>query len=160
MTHYIIISISSIITAYVEIGTLIAIQRERLKLKEFVMAKNDFSTEFLLDALFGDVTMSSGHNADVLENDSSYTIIQDMPGVKKEDVDIKLESGVLHVVGERTRDDKDLLIKGSRKMKFTSNFRLPRDVDTSSISANLEDGVLSIVILKDEEKAPKKIEIK
>ncbi len=100
------------------------------------------------------------------EDDKAYYVEVDLPGVKKEDVDINVEDNVLTVTGERKQEeetkDKEYYRLESRYGKFSRSFTLPQKVDVNKISAKSEDGVLEIVIpkLKEPEVKPKKIKIK
>ncbi len=100
------------------------------------------------------------------ETEDAYFIEIDLPGVKKEDIEIDVKDNVLTVSGERKvkeemKEENYYKIE-SRYGKFTRSFTLPKNVNIDKISANSEDGVLEIKIPKLEEvkKEPKKIAIK
>ncbi len=100
------------------------------------------------------------------ESDDAYYIEVDLPGVKKEDIEITTEDNVLTISGERKYRDEvkedDYYKVESRYGKFTRSFTLPEKVDVENISAESKDGVLEVVIpkIKEEEKKQRKIEIK
>ena len=90
-----------------------------------------------------------------------------LAGCEKEDVDISIDKGVLYVVAERklkTYDEEKLnnfrVIKGILNGKFSKQFTIGDDVDTNSIKATMENGILTIVLSKKEESKPQKIKIK
>lgn len=90
-----------------------------------------------------------------------------LAGCEKEDVDISIDKGVLYVVAERklkTYDEEKLnnfrIIKGILNGKFSKQFTIGDDVDTNSIKATMENGILTIVLGKKEESKPQKIKIK
>lgn len=90
-----------------------------------------------------------------------------LAGCDKEDVDISIDKGVLYVVAERklkTYDDENLInfreIKGIVNGKISKEFTIGDDVDTDSIKATMENGILTIVLSKKEESKPQKIKIK
>ncbi len=100
------------------------------------------------------------------ETEDAYFIEIDLPGVKKEDIEIDVKDNVLTVSGERKvkeemKEENYYKIE-SRYGKFTRSFTLPKNVNIDKISANSENGVLEIKIPKLEEvkKEPKKIAIK
>ncbi len=98
------------------------------------------------------------------KDDSSFHLEVDLPGVKKEDIDIKLEDGILVVSAVRkyknelTRDD--YYICESSYGKFERRFVLPDSVDTEHVDANLNDGRLVIELQKTQKAKPKSISIK
>ena len=100
------------------------------------------------------------------EGEYAYHIEVDLPGIKKEDVDIKIDDNTLVVSGERKV--KNEIKEGeyykieSRFGKFSRSFSLPEEVDVENIHAESKDGVLEIILPKLEDaKADKvkKIEI-
>lgn len=103
-------------------------------------------------------------SADITETDNEYVIKADLPEVKKEDIDIRVENGVLTLSGER-RVEKST--EGEREHrretfygKFARSFSLPDDVEVDKISAESRDGVLRVRLPKSEAKKPRSIEVK
>ena len=100
------------------------------------------------------------------EGDDAYYVEIDLPGIKKEDIEITTEDNVLTISGERKMKEEvkeeDYYKVESAYGKFSRSFTLPEKVDVENIHAESKDGVLEVVIpkLKEEEKKPKKIEIK
>jgi HSP20 family protein len=100
------------------------------------------------------------------EGDDTYYIDVDLPGVKKENVEISVDKNILTIKGERDiRDEvkeEDYYRVESAYGTFSRSFRLPEKVDVENIEAKSEDGVLEIVIpkLKVLKDSTKKIEIK
>ena len=94
------------------------------------------------------------------ENDNSYTIEMDMPGVRKEDLDIGIKENMLSIYAERKRmsktDDKEEVVS-----KYEQSFNISvKGIDIENISANFENGVLTLTLPKKEEvKYEKGIEI-
>lgn len=94
------------------------------------------------------------------ENDNSYTIEMDMPGVRKEDLDIGIKENMLSIYAERKRmsktDEKEEVVS-----KYEQSFNISvKGIDIENISANFENGVLTLTLPKKEEvKYEKKIEI-
>lgn len=100
------------------------------------------------------------------EGEYAYHIELDLPGIKKEDIDITTEDNVLTISGERKVKDEvneeDYYKVESRYGKFSRSFTLPEDIDVENIHAESANGVLEVIIPKkeDEAKKPRKIEIK
>ncbi|WP_294955994.1 Hsp20/alpha crystallin family protein [Sulfurovum sp.] len=100
------------------------------------------------------------------EGEDAYYVEIDLPGIKKKDIEITTEDNVLTISGERKMKDEvkeeDYYKVESAYGKFSRSFTLPEKVDVENIHAESKDGVLEVVIpkLKEEEKKPKKIEIK
>ena len=99
------------------------------------------------------------------EGDDAYYVDVDLPGVKKEDVEISVDENVLTIKGKRETkeevNEENYYRIESRYGTFSRSFTLPEKVDVENIKASSEDGVLEIVIpkqtvLKD---SVKKIEI-
>ena len=100
------------------------------------------------------------------EGEDAYYVEIDLPGIRKEDIEITTEDNVLTISGERKMKDEvkeeDYYKVESAYGKFSRSFTLPEKVDVENIQAESKDGVLEVIIpkLKEEEKKPKKIEIK
>ena len=100
------------------------------------------------------------------EGEYAYHVELDLPGIKKEDIDITTEDNVLTISGERKMKDEvkedDYYKVESAYGKFSRSFTLPEKIDMENIHAESKDGVLEVIIpkLKEEETKPKKIEIK
>ena len=100
------------------------------------------------------------------EGEYAYHVEVDLPGIKKEDVDISVDGNVLSISGERKVKkeikEEDYYKVESQYGKFSRSFTLPEKVDVEDIHAESGDGVLEIVIpkLKEVEVKPKKIKIK
>jgi HSP20 family protein len=103
-------------------------------------------------------------SADIVENGKEYTIKADLPEVKKEDIDVKVENGVLTLSGERrvekSTDDEKEHRREAFYGRFARSFSLPEDVDATKITADCKDGVLKVHLPKTEAKKPKSIEVK
>ncbi len=98
------------------------------------------------------------------KDDSSFHLEVDLPGVHKEDIDIKVEDNVLIVTAlrkfknELTRDN--YYVCESSFGKFERRYILPESVDTDKVDAKLEDGRLVIELQKTQKAKPKSISIK
>ncbi len=97
-------------------------------------------------------------------DDKGYYLEIDLPGVKKEDIDISVNDGVLVISGERKLEKKEEKENYTRIESFFGRFerafKLPADADLDNIEAKYENGVLKIFIPKKQKESGKKIEIK
>lgn len=101
---------------------------------------------------------------DVKETDEALTLFVELPGVKREDVDITVEDRTLTVRGER-KFEKDTERENYHRIEraygtFTRTFTLPANVATDDVRASFADGVLTIALPRAEESKPRKIAIK
>jgi len=104
---------------------------------------------------------------DIKENGDHYEISAELPGVKKEDLHLHLEDGVLTIEAETRQEDKEekagKVIRQERRYgKYTRSFSLGDSVREEDIGAEFNDGVLKITVPKVTEAAPQKrrIEVK
>lgn len=101
---------------------------------------------------------------DISEDDKEYIVTAELPEVKKEDVKVTLDHGVLNIQGERKFEEEK---KGKRYHRveraygsFIRSFTLPDDADPKKIDAEFKEGLLKVHIGKSEEAKPKSIEVK
>ena len=101
---------------------------------------------------------------DITEDDRGYVIKAELPGVKREDVKVTLENGVLTLSGDRRFEKEE---KGRRYHRieraygqFTRSFTLPDDTDATKVNAEFKDGLLKVEIAKSEKAQPKAIDVK
>ena len=100
---------------------------------------------------------------DIHEEENRFILTADIPGVRRENIDITLEDGVLTVQGDR-QDKRKSSNEGYRRRErrhgtFLRQFTLPDTVDAEHINATVNDGVLAIEIPKQEKLQPKKITV-
>jgi HSP20 family protein len=102
--------------------------------------------------------------ANISETKKEYLIKAELPEMKKEDVNITLQNGVITIAGERkhVKEDQD---ESSLRVEsfygtFSRSFALPDGIDNSAIRAESKDGILSVHIPKTPAEMPKKIDIK
>jgi HSP20 family protein len=104
------------------------------------------------------------YGVDVREDENHLYVEAELPGFKKEEVDITLENQTLTISGER-RESPDKEQKGEwllnerRYTRFLRSFTLPPTVSEQSVNAKLENGVLTITLNKREESKPRKITV-
>jgi HSP20 family protein len=101
---------------------------------------------------------------DISETEGEFLLKAELPEVRKDDVKVTVENGVLTLQGERRQEKED---KGKRFHRversygsFVRSFSLPESVDESGVKAEYKDGVLSLHLPKSEKVKPKAIEVK
>ncbi len=98
---------------------------------------------------------------DIVEEEKFFSVSMDVPGLKKENIDLEVKENRLFVSGERKINvDQERLLRSERRYgKFSRIFTLPQDVNTDAIEARFEEGVLTVTLPKVEKVQPKKINI-
>jgi HSP20 family protein len=101
--------------------------------------------------------------ADISETDQEYVIKAELPEVKKEDVKVTLDNGIMTIAGERKyqkeqNDASEIRIE-SFYGTFSRSFSLPENIDANGIRAETKDGVLRVKIPKIQAAAPKTVSI-
>jgi HSP20 family protein len=101
---------------------------------------------------------------DISESEGEYLIKAELPGVKKEDIKVTLQEGVLTIQGERKQEKEEKGRKYHRIERsygtFIRSFTLPDSADDSKVSAEFKDGILDLHVPKSEKAKPKAIEVK
>ena len=100
---------------------------------------------------------------DIFERHDHLVIRAEVPGLRREDMDVRIENGVLTLHGERKRES-DVTEDNAFRLErtygaFTRSFSLPRTVDASKVAATYKDGILEVSVPKVETAKPKKVEI-
>jgi HSP20 family protein len=100
---------------------------------------------------------------DVLDDKDNFVVRVELPGMKKDDINLSLHDGVLTISGERKyeRENKESETFRSERYfgKFQRSVTLPAVVDANKVTASYKDGVLSVELAKAEEAKPKKIAV-
>jgi HSP20 family protein len=118
------------------------------------------------DQANGDVETYGAYGAypvDIHEDDNHVYVEAEMPGFRKDQIDVTLENGVLTISAEREdkpREGAASHLKQRRFTKINRKFQLPKTVDDQKVAAKLDDGVLHLTLTKREEVRPRKIEVK
>jgi len=99
---------------------------------------------------------------DLHQNNDNIVALVELPGMRKEDIDISLQDGMLIISGERKEETKEGN-GATRTERYTGKFRrsitLPSRVDMNKVSATYKDGILTVTLPKAEEAKPKQIKI-
>ncbi|HSY42612.1 MAG TPA: Hsp20/alpha crystallin family protein [Candidatus Acidoferrum sp.] len=101
---------------------------------------------------------------DVYEEKDNFVVKAELPGMKKEDINVSLHDGDLIISGERkseTKGEGTEVYRAERYFgKFQRSVSLPATVAANSVKAEYKDGVLTVTLPKSEEAKPRQIEVK
>lgn len=101
---------------------------------------------------------------DIHESEDAYTLVADLPGLKKEDLTVSIVEDRVTIKGSRKREEKHEE-KGYRRYEraegsFERSFRINGGVDAAKVEATFENGVLTVRLPKPEETKPRQVEVK
>ena len=100
---------------------------------------------------------------DIYENEHELVVKADIPDIKPEELDIRVENNILTVRGERKFekkvDEKNYLRAERTYGSFSRSFSLANTVNSEAIKAEYKDGVLTLTVPKREEAKPKQIKV-
>lgn len=120
-----------------------------------------FMAPMRLDLEYGNSDM----RVDISESDGHYKVRADLPGVKKEDVNVRVDGNIVQIDAEvkKEKETKDAAGKVLRSERYYGSmsraFTVAQDVDESKVVAKLEDGVLTLDLPKKATTSSKKIAI-
>ncbi|MEK2646134.1 Hsp20/alpha crystallin family protein [Bdellovibrio sp. BCCA] len=136
---------------------------ERFFSRNFATQFEEFINEFDRQLSPGALTESETDftpSIDFEELEKSFLVTVDLPGMKKQDINVELHGDMVTISGERLREAKGESKYSERYYgKFSRSFALPSQVVADKIHAHFEDGVLQITIPKAEETASHSIKI-
>ena len=102
-------------------------------------------------------------SVDISETDTAYLVKAEIPGVKKEDVKVNIQDGMLTIQGERKQEKEEKGKKFHRVERcygsFMRSFRVPDDADEGKVKAEFKDGMLNVTLSKSEKAKPKQINV-
>jgi HSP20 family protein len=100
---------------------------------------------------------------DLYQSNDNVIAVFELPGMRKEDIEISLHDGALTISGERKRESSSNGEQAERTERYIGTFRrsiaLPTRVDASKVSATYRDGILIVTLPKAEEVKPKQIQV-
>jgi HSP20 family protein len=138
----------------------------------FEAAQREFDTA--LSRFFGGARANDGggggavwapYGVDVREDGDHLYVEAELPGFKKDEVEITLENQTLTISAERKEETKegengaDYLLRERRYSRFLRSFTLPPTVDDQKVDAKLNEGMLTITLNKREETKPRRISV-
>ena len=114
----------------------------------------DMAPSFYVRPLHGDALPSAAQiKVDVHESDSAYTVNAEIPGVRKEDIQVSLEGGTVTLRAEIKQEDRE--VKGEKLLRseryygaVARSFQLPQEVDASQAKAKYDNGMLTLSLPK------------
>jgi HSP20 family protein len=121
--------------------------------------------ESWLESPFGDFENAWNYPLDLVDKGDHMLIQIDVPGLKKDQINISLDNDILTIGSQREeeKEDKSDDEKYYRRERYSASFqrrlRLPGEVDGEKISANLSDGVLEVKLPKAKERLPREVKI-
>ena len=137
---------------------------ERQRMMPTVSEWDRLMSDFIGDR-FEDTELTDWTPAiDITEDNDSFTLIADLPGLTKKDISLNIKENMLTIGGERKTEKKDETKNYCRTERrygsFKRSFQLTDHVIADKITASFKDGVLTVNVPKAEEVKPKEIEIK
>ena len=116
-----------------------------------------------LDRLFESPLTGWAPALDVQEDKDKFTVKVEVPGLKREDIDVSLQDDALVISGERKSEKVEEGVEVHRQERFYGRFQraltLPERVAADKVKADYKDGVLTVMLPKTEEAKPKKIDV-
>lgn len=138
----------------------------------YLVKRNQPSSSFesyynnLLNDFFGNEAFENADwspRMEVEESNDKFLLHAELPGMKKEDIDISVKENVLTISGEKKarvrKEEASYHLNEINYGKFARTFKLPANVDVDNIKGQWAEGVLSVEIPKTEIAKPRKIEI-
>lgn len=124
----------------------------------------DMAPGFYVKPLHGDPLPSPGQiKIDVKENGNAYTVSAEIPGVRKEDIHVTVEGGMVMVRAEVKQEDSHKDDKQLRNERYfgsvSRGIQLPQDVDQAQAKAKYDNGVLTLTLPKKVNKAAQRLNI-
>jgi HSP20 family molecular chaperone IbpA len=111
----------------------------------------------------GGQNVTGVYPVDIREDGEHIYVEAELPGFKKDEIEVTLENGMLHIVAERKADTTrkgETHLSERRFTRVARSFTLPNSVDETKVDARLDGGVLNLTLHKREEVKPRKIEVK
>jgi HSP20 family protein len=121
-----------------------------------------FDLPFLTNLDRQDLFSGWSPTLDLYQNNDNLVAVIELPGMRKEDIEISLHDGTLTIAGERKSSSSNGE-KAERTERYVGSFRrsvsLPARVDSGKVSATYRDGILTVTLPKAEEAKPKRIDV-
>ena len=97
---------------------------------------------------------------DILEREETLVLLVDLPGVKREDIELRVEADTLTLEGQRTRPEGERGVRLERPMgRFRRSFRLGVPISPETVQATWREGVLEIVLRKAPPQEPEQVRV-
>ncbi len=127
----------------------------------------DFNSDF--DRIFDNFLGTGGNTAisprvDVEENDNEFVVSAELPGIKKDEIKVNFQNGILTISGEKKFENEEKRKNYHRIERSYGNFSRSLEFTSAivadKINADYKDGILNITLPKAEESKPKLIDVK
>jgi HSP20 family protein len=116
-----------------------------------------------LDRLFGSPLAAESPALEFREDKDNFVIRAELPGLKREDIDVSLQNDALVISGERKIEEVEEGVEVHRQERYYGKFQrvltLPEPVAADKVKAEYKDGVLTVTLPKTEAAKPKKIDV-
>ena len=103
-------------------------------------------------------------DVDIFQTDKDVVLKAELPGMKKEDIDVTLTAGTITISGEKKKEDevkkKDYYKYERSYGSFCRTFSLPAEVKADKVKSTFRDGVLEVIMPKSEEAKKKEVKVK
>lgn len=100
---------------------------------------------------------------DISETDAAYKIEAELPGINQKEIDVKIDNNILTIKGKKEdikeEKEKNYHLRERYYGAFQRSISLPNNIEPEKIKASFENGVLNILVPKNDKRTPKKIEI-
>jgi len=101
---------------------------------------------------------------DMFQTKDSIVLKSTIAGVRPENIDVSVNENILTITGERVQEEevkeKDYYMQECYWGEFSRSVEIPADFDPEGISAEIKDGILTVIVPKTEKSKPKKIQVK
>ncbi|MEC8140983.1 MAG: Hsp20/alpha crystallin family protein [Bacteroidota bacterium] len=144
----------------IEVSIMALVRYTRPNYRHLSKSFNELMDEFL-EPINARTTNILTPKVDIHENEQEFEFLLELPGVRKEDLQIELEQDVLYVSGERkvAEETKETNVHRMEQFygSFHRSFHLPQGLDKENITAQYQNGILRLTIKKDEKAVKKQI---
>jgi HSP20 family protein len=129
----------------------------------FSLARNFFGFDTFFDMGLRKSSTTYTPNFEVKETDDNFVLTADVPGIKKEDIDLSLHGNVLTVSGSRQAEERKesetYYLYERQYGSFARSFTMPDEANVDQVTAEMDNGVLTITMAKKAESKPRKIQL-
>jgi HSP20 family protein len=103
-------------------------------------------------------------SVNVYEKDANIVLEAELPGVKKEDIDVRIDNGILTLKGERKEEEEVKKENYFRRERFSGSFLrsfpLPSGADADTVEATFKDGLLTVKVPRSKEAKRNRVEVR
>ncbi|MBV8047249.1 MAG: Hsp20/alpha crystallin family protein [Paludibacterium sp.] len=126
---------------------------------------DDMLKGFFVRPLSFESELGASIKLDVKEDEKAYTVLAEMPGVKKEDIQVQVDGNRVSLTAEVKRESEtregEKVLRAERYFgQISRTFQLAQDVDESGADAEFKDGVLTLILPKREKASTRRIAVK